>query len=259
MAKKREKWVVNQREMHLGFIKHTVKAGAVIEHDIAEGKLYIDGNMFDNVKDLDILKKQGWVDPFSPQRAQSLAKAAELDAAKREEDIVGKKPKQKPIPVVKSDVDEHPTIDISYTKKKKPEPTPKKAGEEMPVIRGDESPEERLARLQEEKRAVPMPVVQDDSLGMDDGQTSLNAGTVKTLSPEQHEQLRKEGQKKAKKGFTDERVVKQQKSEAKKKTAKKAMKKPAKKAEKSKEPAKETEKKTVSTKNPLPALDLEKL
>jgi len=226
MAKKQtEKWVM-KRGMHLGFIKHTVKMGTVVEHLPEEGKLRIDGLLFESTKDLQILINNKWVEPFSKKAAQVLSQKGSVKEEEREQRIAGMKETPKEMPVVQSDADDHETIDIRHTIKQKPEP--RKKDDSMKVIRGDETAEERIARLQSEK--TPMPIVQDDSLGSSG--VSLNAGQVQTRTAEDHEKLRQEGKEKAEKGFTDKRLKGDKASEAKpRKKAKKTRKKARKKSE----------------------------
>src|SRR5210317_1377688 len=61
-----EKWVMT-KSMHLGFIRESFSAGTTIAHNVEDGSVFIEGRKFDTSKDLDILKRHGWVVPFSDQ------------------------------------------------------------------------------------------------------------------------------------------------------------------------------------------------
>jgi hypothetical protein len=182
-----------KRSMHLGYIKESVGAGTVIEHDTSKGTLKIEGRVFENTNDLVILKKKDWVVPYSKNAVDQIKSAGVAPVVKLTPQELKEKPKH--MQVVKSDSDlMDKEIDISHTKIAKKEPHDPKA--KMEVIKGDETAAERVARLQSE---IPkMPIVKDDSLGevVSKG-PALNAGLVKTLTPEQHEALRLEGLKKA--------------------------------------------------------------
>lgn len=177
-----QKWLLN-RGMHLGFVKETFAAGTVIEK--IDNKLVIDGKPYETTKDLDILIRHNWAEPYSDARKEQLT--AQLAVKKvipkirpEEEEIVKK---TRNMEVIESDQDLNEDIDISHTKKQ-PKPKPDKNAP-LEVIRGDESPEERIARLTTQ---VPkMPIVADDSLGelVGESSPSLNAGTIKTVSAEQ--------------------------------------------------------------------------
>jgi len=196
-----EKFILTVKAgLHLGHIKETFGAGAVIEHDAVNGRLIIDGRKFDDTRDLDILKRQAlkfpqepWIVPFSE----------ELMTAIRNQRAGKPAPAAKPRPgenmqVIKSDEDLNETIDISATQISKRNNEAKEAArqkvktEGMPIIRGDETVQERLASLKDKtdinsmaervrlKREsdIKMPIVQDDSLGQGVGknQIPLNAG-----------------------------------------------------------------------------------
>jgi hypothetical protein len=195
--KKSEKWLVT-KAMHLGFIKYSVTSGTVIDHNLTENKIVIDGQEFSNVKDLDILKRNGWVEKYSEKRLETLQKESHNDMARRAEEEAGKKPRFKEMEVVQSDQDTHTTIDISHTKKQKAS-VEKKSKKEMEVVKYDETPEERK-----------MPIVRDDTMVDASGETgtALNSSQVTTRTAEEHAKLVEEGKKKAQKGFTDERLIK---------------------------------------------------
>jgi len=202
----RERWVVNTA-MHLGLVKYSVSVGTVIEFDPAERKMYIDGQSFEDIRDLEILKNNGWVDEYSEAGAKATKQRGEQQEAERDARMAEMKEPATEMPVVQSDSDDHDIIDISHTRKEKDTGT-REVSNDMEIIRGDEPIEERIARLNAEKAEKDaMPVVRDDSLGDGVGGQSLNAGAVTTKTAEEHERLRKEGQEKAAKGFTDERVV----------------------------------------------------
>ncbi len=197
-----EKWILN-KSMHLGYIKDSFAKGVVIEHFIEEKSLLIDGRRFNEIRDLTILKRQTgknpndpWVLPFS-EEAIEVAQATSVP-------VVKPKPiqnKTEKMNVVKCDDDVMGQIDISHTqiskiKKEAADAEVASAKENLEVVRGDESQQERVIRLQE---TVPnMPIVKDDSLGESvSGGISLNAGTVKTKTAEEIEILRSEAEQKA--------------------------------------------------------------
>jgi hypothetical protein len=196
-----EKYVLVRKELHLGFLKETFRAGAVLEHDAERQLLIVDGRKFNDVRDLELLKRRAtnhpedpWIVPWSQEM---------VDEAKETFAVV---PKRKPKPgegmkVVKSDEDEMDTdIDIKSTQVSKNNAAVKAAAKDrvktggMEVIRGDESVEERLASLKgkgdiasmaERVRlkgsgATRMAVVKDDSLGSGGGSKAMamNAGQV---------------------------------------------------------------------------------
>ena len=208
---KQTKYVV-QKSMHLGNIKTGVRVGTVIIHDEENSKIIIDGKVFDSTKDLEILIRHKWATPIedakSLHKAQEARKAEETKTKEEKENNEVMK-KSTELPVIRSDADEMKDIDISYTVKPKPLPVDKNKNHEMPVVRGDESPEERVARIQKE---VPvLEVVHDDSLGEVGVGTATVTG-VKHLTAEQHAKLRQEALEKAKKGFTDPRIAQAQKA-----------------------------------------------
>ena len=61
-----EKFILT-RTLHLGFVKDTFRAGAVIEHDEDRGVLIIDGRKFDDTRDLDILLRHDWIVPYDEE------------------------------------------------------------------------------------------------------------------------------------------------------------------------------------------------
>ncbi len=164
-----ERFILTVAELHLGHIKETFRAGAVIEHDEERQLLIIDGRKFNDTRDLDILKRQvkqtetpgskqygrsPWIVPYS-QEAQ--ARILGIEPAPE--------PPRKPRPgegmeVIQSDEDTHETIDVSHTQVSKRNMEAKEAEREaarnrdrtakMEVIRGDETVEERIQRLEAE-------------------------------------------------------------------------------------------------------------
>ena len=193
-----EKFILNPpggRELHLGFIKETFRCGAVIEHDEASGRLIVDGRRFDDTRDLDLLKKHDWVVPYSEEN---------LALVLEDQSPMAPAPKKKPgenMEIVTSDEDSHETIDISHTQVSKANALAKEdartAAKErekdrkMEIIKGDETVEERIARLEDKtdmasvservrlkRQAAEMPIVQDDSLGAGVGKSEIpmNAG-----------------------------------------------------------------------------------
>ena len=188
-----KKWILTQ-PMHLGFIRDGFRAGAVIEHHEQDDKLVIDGRTFDTAKDLEILKKHNWVVPFTEDALEDIQGGVAVAVAEDDEVNI----KGTGMKIVKSDEDlMEREIDISHTKPEPKEPVDKNAP--LEVIRGDESPEERVARLQSE---IPdMPVVKDDGLGYSDSKAhSLNAGAVRTRTAQEVEKMRKDAQEKINSG-----------------------------------------------------------
>jgi hypothetical protein len=194
-----EKFILNPpggRELHLGFIKETFRCGAVIEHDEPSGRLIVDGRRFDDTRDLDLLKKHDWVVPYSEENMALVLEDRSLRAP------APQKPKPgEGMPIVESDEDSHETIDISNTQvsKRNQEAKEEARGKakkrekdrKMEVIRGDESVEERIERLEGKtdmmsvservrlkRQAADMPIIKDDSLGTGVGRSEIpmNAG-----------------------------------------------------------------------------------
>jgi hypothetical protein len=194
-----EKFILTQKEMHLGFIKETFRAGAVIEYDEANGRLIIDGRKFDEIRDLDVLKRRSkthphkpWVIPYSEE-----AHAIVLGEVDVEPDAPRKPRPGEGMQVIQSDEDLNEEIDIRDTQISKRNMEAKEAErqrakpEKMEIVRGDETVEERLARLKDKtdpasiaervklkRTRAEMPVVQDDSLGISGGSKAIamNAG-----------------------------------------------------------------------------------
>jgi len=202
MSAEVEKWIVTQKELHLGHCKETFRVGAIIEFEAASGRLSIDGRRFNDTRDLDVLKRQAikyprspWIIPYS-QEAYDEVMATIRPPAVSEKRVLH--PDQK-LTVIQSDEDLSEAIDISETKVSKINAAAKEAARNkvktdgMEVIRGDESVEDRIASLKgktdmgsiaERARlkatgSVKMPIVKDDSLGAGftgKSSQSLNAG-----------------------------------------------------------------------------------
>ena len=196
-----EKWILNRKELHLGYIKETFRAGAVIELDDANHTIIVDGRKFADTRDLDVLKRQAennpdapWILPYSKEGVLEVRAAfAPAEAPKR-------KPKPgENMQIVKSDEDLMDNeIDISDTQVSKKNAAAKEAARnkaktgKLEIIRGDETVEERLASLKgkndissmservrlKASGSAKMPVVKDDSLGSVAGSrgAALNAG-----------------------------------------------------------------------------------
>lgn len=192
------------RGMHLGFIKETFGTGAIIRFNPDTRRLTIDGRLFDDYRDLDILKRQSIKNPDNPFIVQYSDEALQ-DIRGGNDEAIPAVPKRVPnndgMPIVQSDADSHQTIDISHTKvskinqEKKEAARQKKQTGDMPIIQGHQSVEDRIAelknkpdsdlsaraervRLMGDKKAS-MPIVRDDSLGASSGSKSaaMNAGT----------------------------------------------------------------------------------
>jgi len=203
-----EKFILTVREIHLGFVKETFKAGSVIVHDPNARRLIINGRRFDDTRDLDLLKNQArkhpdnpWVVPYTEETLARIQGVPEPEPALPE----SIQQRQQKMPVVQSDEDSHQVIDISHTQvsKRKQEAAEREAAEKaarkagaspMPVVPGHQTVEERIAELSSAKStdinaaservrlksAAPakMTVVHDDSLGSVGGSAAaaLNAG-----------------------------------------------------------------------------------
>ena len=190
-----EKFILT-RTLHLGFVKDTFSAGAVIEHDEDRGVLIINGRKFQDTRDLDILQRHGWIVPYDKEVLDEF-RAAEP------EPVVQKKPRPgEGMEIVKSDEDMMPDpIDIRDTQVSRRNQEAKEASRDaarnrekdrkMEIIKGDETVEERLASLKDKtdinslservrlkRQRANMSVVHDDSLGMGVGKSEipLNAG-----------------------------------------------------------------------------------
>jgi len=176
------KKLVLNREVHLGFIKETFQPGTVMEVDIVEQMLRVNGREFKDLRDVDILEKLGYTETYSAAKAKAIIRAAsQTDSQRLRDKAEEPRDKQRNMDVVKSDADlMGEDIDIGWTKTPKKEAKVK--GEKLPVIRGDETFEERRERLSKLSTTIPkMPIVADDSLGMDgDTLPSRNEGQVKT-------------------------------------------------------------------------------
>ena len=181
-----EKFILTVKEMHLGFVKETFRAGAVIELDEVNKRLIVDGRKFEDTRDLDVLRRQAikdpahaWIVPYSEEAMDAIRNRPVRAAAP-----------QKPRPgegmkVVKSDEDLVEPIDIRDTQISRKNNEAKEAARNKPksdkleVIRGDETVEERLAALKDKtdinsmaervklkQAGTKMTIVKDDSLGM---------------------------------------------------------------------------------------------
>ncbi len=194
-----EKYILTVKAgMHFGYIKETFHAGSVIEFDDVNKKLIIDGRKFDDTRDLDIMKRQAlkfpqnpWIVPFSEELMEEI---------RENKPVVVETQKPRPgenMQIIKSDSDLNEPIDISSTQVSKINNAAKEAArnkvkqEGMPIIRGDESVEDRLASLKDKtdinsmaervrlkQSAAKMTIVHDDSLGAGVSRTAtpLNAG-----------------------------------------------------------------------------------
>lgn len=176
-----KKWVLN-REVHLGFIKETFQPGTVLEVDTINQVLCANGREFKDIRDIEILQRLDFLEPYSVAQVKAIIKTAASSDSQRLRDLE-KEPrdKQRYMEVVKSDADlMGKEIDIRYTKTPKKEAKVK--GGKLPVIRGDETFEERRARLSKLHPIISqMPIVVDDSLGVDDDTfPSRNTGSNKT-------------------------------------------------------------------------------
>ena len=192
------------RSMHLGYLKETFGRGALIQFNPETRKVIIDGRRFDDYRDVEILKRQAIKNPHDPFIIQYSEEALQdmLGESMEPEPAVPQRvPNNEGMPIVQSDEDSHDTIDISHTKVSKINQQKREAdrnrtkNQDLPIVKGDESVEERIAALKEAKttdiaaraervrlmagRKAEMPIVHDDSLGHASGSSSsaLNAGT----------------------------------------------------------------------------------
>jgi len=179
-----EKFIVAAKQWSLGFLKESVYRGSVMVVDRDKNTLTIDGRQFTDLRDIDIAKKQSERFPENP-----LLVPFSEDNLKRVKSgaVVVAPPKPRPgenMKVIRSDEDLHETIDIADTQVSRKNREAKEAErtkakvEKLPVVKGDETPEERVERLREEKLKEKIPVVRDDSLGYEGGSkaAALNAG-----------------------------------------------------------------------------------
>ena len=197
-----EKWILTVKELHLGHCKETFRAGAVIELDEPNGRLIIDGRRFNDTRDLDVLKRQAlkfpnnpWIVEYSPEMRDEILGMVAPRAVPVNSPL---KDDQK-MKVIHSDEDLQDPIDIRSTKVSKIKNAEKEASRmkvktnDLEIIRGDESVEDRLASLKgkndmssiaERARlkasgSVKMEIVHDDSIGAGFGgknAVSMNAG-----------------------------------------------------------------------------------
>lgn len=198
-----EKYILTVKAgLHFGHIKETFSAGVVIEQDTAAKTLTIDGRKFEDMRDMDILKRQAikfpdrpWIVPFSEKKLQ------EVQSGKTTRAEAPKKPRPgEHMKVVSSDEDLNESIDIRDTQVSKRNNEAKEAArkkiksDKLEIVQGDESVEDRIAKLKDKndisskaERArlmastpAKMPIVKDDSLGASVGKRDipLNAGQI---------------------------------------------------------------------------------
>lgn len=190
------------RTMHLGHLKESFGRGTVIQFDPKTRQLIVDGRRFDDYRDIEVLKRQAtknpenpWIIKYSDEAIQEIRQGADEAAPA----VPKREPNGADMEVVRSDADDHETIDISQTKvsarkreEKEAERT-KASTEDLPVVTGQESVEDRIARLKKKpatdmaaraervrlmrERKAEMPVERDDSLGHSGSAAeALNAG-----------------------------------------------------------------------------------
>jgi len=205
-----EKFILT-KTLHLGFVKDTFRAGAVIEHDEDKGRLVIDGRRFDDTRDLDILQRHGWIVPYDEEVLAEFRQA-------KSEPVVHEKPKPiEGMKVVQSDEDLMPDpIDIRDTQVSKRNQEAKEAARnkakqrsenrQMEIIKGDETVEERLASLKDKtdinsiservrlkRQKAAMPVVKDDSLGAGVGRSEIPLNAGQNLPSREEAEAKKAG------------------------------------------------------------------
>lgn len=187
-----ERWVL-KKSMHFGCVKESFLAGTEIQYIPEDRNMRINGRIYDNVTDFDILRRHGWVVPYDENEAEELKSTAKPLQQPNE-----KSKKHEKMKIIKSDEDEMESIDIRDTqianrKKEAKEKEHKEAIEKMEIIKGDETPKERRDRIADEKKK--MEIVEDDgSLSGDliGKQTPLNAGMVKERTAEEVQKMREE-------------------------------------------------------------------
>lgn len=196
-----EKYILTVKAgLHLGFIKESFGAGSIIEHDEINKCIIIDGRKFTDTRDLEILKRQAlknpgnpWIVPFSEELMEEIREQKQA--------VPVQTPKPRPgehMQVIKSDSDLTDPVDIRDTQISKRNNEAKEAARNkvksnnLPIIKGDETVEDRLASLKDktdinsmaervrlkQEGKLKMQVVQDDSLGVSVSKNAipLNAG-----------------------------------------------------------------------------------
>lgn len=120
MRKKLEKYILTKK-VHLGYIKDTFEKGTVLTVDRKEGTVTTEGGRkFDDVSDIDIGVRQGFLVPFTTEKAKEIVKVAEQEKSAVEQNIASKKKDVPKMKVVESDEDlMGREIDISWIKNKK--------------------------------------------------------------------------------------------------------------------------------------------
>jgi hypothetical protein len=191
------------RSMHLGHLKETFGKGAVINFDPETRRLTIDGRRFDDYRDVEILKRQAVKKPHDPwivEYSQEMLQEIRGGSSEAEPAVPRRPANSDGMEIVQSDEDSHDTIDIRHTQVSRIANEAKEGArnrtksQDLPVVKGDESVEERIASLKKAKdtdlaaraervrlmgaKKASMPVVHDDSLGHAGGSKVLarNAG-----------------------------------------------------------------------------------
>ena len=185
------------RQVHLGGLKETVGAGAIIDYDRKTREVKIDGRRVDDYRDVEILIRQS---ANNPEKAFLKPYTDDLADQVRDEPVpnLHEKKKGEDMEIIQSDADLQESIDIRDTqvskrKQEQEEAQRQKAKtSDLPVVKGEEDAEERIKKLKDKEdlasraervrllkeNPAKMEVVQDDSLGSDGGSASsaLNAG-----------------------------------------------------------------------------------
>jgi hypothetical protein len=167
-------------------------AGTEIQYMPEERNMRINGRIYDNVADFDILRRNKFVVPYNEVEAEELKSTAQPLQRPNEDPVKSEK-----MPIVKSDEDEmQDPIDIRSTQianrvKEVKATNHKDAVEKMEVIRGDETPKERRDRLADIENKK-MAIVEDDGSlsGESLGGKPLNEGLVKERTAEEVDRLR---------------------------------------------------------------------
>ena len=174
-----EKWML-KKMVHFGGVKETFKAGSVFDVNTSKEEFSVEGRIFSGTKDIETAKRMGILVPYSEESKKEVGIEQERLAFVRSN--IDAEPKFKTMKIIKSDADlMDKDIDIRWTKKAKAVPEVKEKNGKLPVVRGNESVEERNARVEKLKSSIPvMPIVVDESLSADKiVKPSLNAKAAK--------------------------------------------------------------------------------
>ena len=204
-----ESWILEiggAPEMHLGFLKDTFKRGSVLTLDLTNNRVIINGRVFYDTRDVDLLKSQRRkaLDPNTPPKRPWIIPYTEEDHYEVKNGYAAPttapnvhNPRDHSMPIVQEDSTTREPIDIRHTKvaannaASRVDHRERVAGAPMEIIRGDETVEDRIARLagkgdprsiQEREQLKRQPwkpeIIHDDSYGagVSRSEISMNAG-----------------------------------------------------------------------------------